>query len=237
MKIALASKEFINGDFSHNYNTMISSMKEAAEKGADLICFGETFLQGFDSLFWSYEKDREIAVSQTDSIIKKLCRDSREIGIDVAFGYVERDKEVLYSSCLVIQSGEILYNYRRISRGWKEYSKTDEHYREGEKPSLFSYKGKRVLIALCGDLWDFPEQFQMGEDFLLWPVYVDFPIKEWEQEMIGEYAAQASSAAAHTLLVNSICKPDAFGGCFAFENGRVACALMPGKEGLLFVDL
>lgn len=24
--------------------------------------------------------------------------------------------------------GEIIHNYRRISRGWKEYSKTDEHY-------------------------------------------------------------------------------------------------------------
>ena len=48
--IALASKAFVNGDVSANLSTMLDTMAEAAGRGAALVCFGEAFLQGFDSL-------------------------------------------------------------------------------------------------------------------------------------------------------------------------------------------
>ncbi len=97
---------------------------------------------------------------------------TKEIGIDVLFGYNELDDDTLYSSCALIADGKIIHNYRRISRGWKEYSKTDEHYKEGSSVEVFDYKGKKCIIGLCGDLCDYPERFALGEDLLLWPVYV-----------------------------------------------------------------
>ena len=44
--IALASAPFVNGRREENLRTMLAFMEEAAENGADLICFGESFLQG-----------------------------------------------------------------------------------------------------------------------------------------------------------------------------------------------
>ena len=58
MKIALASAKFINNDIAYNLHQMERYARRAKDSGADLICFGETFLQGFDSLCWNYERQR-----------------------------------------------------------------------------------------------------------------------------------------------------------------------------------
>ena len=53
LKIALASAKFINKDVTHNLIEMEKFMCIAKENGADLVCFGEAFLKGFDSLCWN----------------------------------------------------------------------------------------------------------------------------------------------------------------------------------------
>ena len=58
MKIGLAQYKFINNDISFN----LSQLKRAASQYSgkvDLLCFGESFLQGFDSLSWDYENDKK----------------------------------------------------------------------------------------------------------------------------------------------------------------------------------
>ena len=48
--VALASKPFVNGDIGANLTVVLATMAEGTALGADLVCFGEAFLQGFDSL-------------------------------------------------------------------------------------------------------------------------------------------------------------------------------------------
>lgn len=54
----LASYEFRNNDVTFNTAHMERAMK-AAQGKVGLLCFGETFLQGFDALSWEYENDAE----------------------------------------------------------------------------------------------------------------------------------------------------------------------------------
>lgn len=235
--IALASKPFINGDREANLQTMLASLTEAAALGADMLCFGEAFLQGFDGLCWDYAVDRDRAVGQTDETIKRLTEASAAAGVDLAFGYIERDGEALYSSYMALGGGGMIHNYRRVSRGWKEYTRTDDHYREGEQIGLFDWRGLRLGVALCGDLWEFPERFALGADALLWPVYCDYSIQEWMNGTMDEYALQCRAAAPVTLMINSICPPTGHGGCAAFRAGKTELLLPPGREGLLLVPL
>ena len=209
----------------------------AQKEGAELICFGETFLQGFDSLSWCYEKDQAVAISTDSSVFAEVCHLSMKYEIDVLFGYVELSGDAVYSSCALISDGKLRHNYRRISKGWKEYTKTDEHYREGDTVELFRYKGKKCVIGLCGDLWDHPERFDLGEDLLFWPVYVSWTAEEWENGAKTEYAEQASKCCQNTLYVNSVCEGDALGGASLFEKGTVKKELPISKEGLLFVEI
>lgn len=237
MKIALASARIVDRDINHNLLQMKRYMKEAKSNGADLICFGEAFLQGFNAFSWQYEEDRKIALATSSQELTQIKELTKEICIDVLFGYNELEEDTLYSSCAIIADGEIIHNYRRISRGWKEYSKTDKHYKEGSSVELFDYKGKKCVIGLCGDLWDYPSRFTLGEDFLLWPVYVCWTKDEWENGGKFEYAKQANLCCENTLYINSICDGDAFGGAAQFFKGEIQRELPILREGLLYVTI
>lgn len=237
MKIALASARIVDRDINYNLSQMERYIREAKATGADLVCLGEAFLQGFNALSWQYEGDRKIALATSSQEFTQIKVLTKEVGVDVLFGYNELDDDSIYSSCALIANGEIIHNYRRISRGWKEYSKTDEHYKEGLSVEVFDYKGKKCVIGLCGDLWDYPERFALGEDLLLWPVYVCLTKEEWENGGKLEYAEQAKSCCANTLYINSICDGDAFGGAAHFFDGKVKIELPIFNEGLLIVEV
>lgn len=233
MKIGLVSYEFRNNDIPFN----LSQMKKAVARTrgeVDLLCFGETFLQGFDSLSWSYNNDKDVAISLNSDIMEKICGLSLWGGMGLLFGYIERDGESLYSSCALADQGNVVHNYRRISKGWKEYTRTDSHYQEGASAEEFTYRDRKFMIALCGDLWDYPEQFRT-DGVLLWPVYVGFSLEEWHSQE-SAYAEQSSLAARQTLMVNSVSTdPKSYGGAFYFKNGSLVSRTEYGKEDVLIV--
>ncbi len=243
MKIALAGARFRNRDVDFNLRQIRCFMKEAKESGAQLVCFGEAFLQGFDAFSWRYENDRETAISVQDEMFQQIEKLTLEYGIDLLFGFLEREEDKLYSSCALIAEGKCRQCYRRVSIGWKEYSITDEHYCEGEYVQTFDYHGFKCAIALCGDLWDVTApRFSMGQDVLFWPLYVNFSREEWENAEKQAYAEQAAAFGGDVLMINSVDDDDqmespALGGCCHFKNGKTQAEWPMGSEGMLLVEL
>lgn len=236
MKIGLASKEFKNNDVSFNLKQMIETMKEAKDLGCDLVCFGEAFLQGFDAYEWGFENDKAVALDHTSVPFQTISYNAFNLGIDVAFGYLERSGDTLFSSYVLMEYGQVIHNYRRISRGWKEYRLTDEHYQEGDTVEKFNFRDHEVVVSLCGDLWDEPQRFALGQSLTLWPVYVDYSVSDWDREREA-YAKQTAHLSGDVLLVNSICHPTAVGGAFHYRNGQIIQELSPGTEGILVISL
>lgn len=237
MRAALASYRFRNGDVGYNISQIERGLRDVSGK-ADVLCFGEAFLQGFDSLSWDFETDRHMAVSRDSGVMEEICALSLKYGTDLIFGYIELDGESIYSSCAVIENGRISQNYRRISAGWKESRLTDGHYREGTDTVEFTYRDRHIMLALCGDLWDCPDRFRT-DGLLIWPVFVDLPSAEWENGMEEEYAAQALLAAENVLMVDSFCpetEPEGSAGTFYFRSGRTEAAAGYGAESILTVD-
>ena len=149
MKIGLVSYRCENKDISFNVSQIERAMEEAGGK-VDLLCFGEAFLQGFDSLCWEYESDRQMAVGLHSETIRRLRGLTVQYGTALLTGYIEKEQDRLYSSCVVLADGGIIRNYRRISKGWKAYWKTDGHYCEGTETRAFQLCGKEMMLALCG---------------------------------------------------------------------------------------
>lgn len=236
MRVALAAARVRDRDLDFNLSQIKRYMREAKAAGAELVCFGEAYLQGFDAYCWQYEEDRKLAVSVQDELFLEICRETERIGIDLLFGFLEAEGDKLYSSCALIAEGQLHQLYRRISRGWKVYYKTDEHYCEGEEVPVFEYRGRRCCIALCGDLWDYAGRFRLGEDLLFWPVYCEWSLEQWESSERQEYAEKAQEACALTLFINP-CDDAALGGCYVFADGAVKQELPMGQEGLLIADI
>lgn len=242
MKIGLASKKFVNRDIDQNILTIIDTMKEAKKNNAEMICFGEAFLQGFDSLYWEYSKDKEIALEISSSPIKRICHYAKEIRICLSFGYIENDKGLLYCSYMVInENGEIIYNFKRVSPGWKEPLAHSNYYKEGNNFSTLKYKNLTFAVGLCGDFWyeeNIRQVAKLEKDITLWPLYVDFSTEDFEYKYKKDYAEQASKLESKVLFINSLSKdPDAFGGCLEFSNGNILNELPLGTEGILYVEI
>ncbi len=236
MRIGLVSYRSENRNIAFNMSQIELAMKRSEGK-LEMLCFGEAFLQGFDALCWNYDADRETALELSSETIALLKNWTVQYSISLATGYIERDQEKLYSSCVVIGDGRIIHNYRRISKGWKEYSKTDGHYCEGDQTGTFRLHGKEMMIALCGDLWDFPGRFRT-EHLLLWPVYVNYTTEEWNSGVLDEYAAQSLLAAGDVLMINPLDnEPENHGGSFHFHHGKTAARIPFDQEGILIVDI
>ena len=124
-----------------------------------------------------------------------------------------------------------------MSIGWKEYSQTDDHYKEGEVTKAFSFMDHKFEIALCGDLWDVTWDKFVTNAIVLWPIYVSFTLEEWPQEEI-EYTKQAEKISERVLMVNSLSKePVSHGGTFDFKNGAIQNKLSYDVEDVLIVEL
>src|SRR5699024_2859525 len=147
-------------------------------------------------------------------------------GVDLLFGYIEidREEERLYSACAVMERGKLTHNYRRISREWKEFRRTDAHYGEGDHTGGFRYRGWPIKIALCGDLGDLPGRFRTG-GLLVCQGYVACSLQEWKAYE-AQCAAQAGLAAGSALMANTISRdPRWLGGAFYFLDGRIESRL------------
>ena len=75
MKIALASQPTLDDSIALNVNRIEKALASLRKK-VDLVAFGESYLQGFNSLKWNFERDRTVAVSVDSQPInsKKILR-------------------------------------------------------------------------------------------------------------------------------------------------------------------
>ena len=244
MRCALAAVGFINENCLHNKKVIIDTMKQYAGC-ADVVIFGEAFLQGFYGVNFNPEHDKKIAISKEDAIIREIAAIAKECEMAVSFGFIEKEEEIFYSSQIAIDAtGKVMDLYRRVSEGWKEEI-AGERYQEGKAFRTFDFMGKKVAVGLCGDLW-FGENVnainRLHPDVVFWPVYTDYNAREWNETIKYEYAVQAGKINAKVLYVNAVCLDKeggeiAKGGAALFENGEIISEIPSGEEGVLLVEV
>lgn len=232
MKFALAAYESRDNDVAYNIRQIEKACIRSGD--AEVICFGEAFLQGFCAVTSCYEEDINIAISANGATMGRVKQLTTQYGKALMLGYIEKDGCDIYSSYAVIDNGEIVHNYRRITKNWKEYTKTNQYYKEGSNSGPFLFRGMELNIALCGDMWISPERFRTN-GILIWPVYVNFALDDSEA---GEYAKQSAIASDNVLLVNSLsANPLSRGGAFHFVKGMVDAKIPLDYEDILQIDI
>jgi predicted amidohydrolase len=124
-------------------------IEQAAQKGATLAAFGETWLPGYPSFAWTgqselwWEAAAEYlanAVEIPGPTTERLCDAARRAGIDVVIGVVERDKltgGTVYCTLLFIgREGKILGRHRKL----KPTSAERAIWGEGDALGLLVYE-------------------------------------------------------------------------------------------------
>lgn len=243
MRIAICSAKQINGDIYTNLRTMEDMVYKAHESQADIIVFGEAFLQGFDGIsFENYEADLALSLTDLDDPIFRVKMMAVGYDLAIGFGYYERSKGNIYSSYLVIdKDGEILTNYRRMSEGWKE-KKASDKYQEGKSLEVFEFMNTKMIVGICGDFWsdDLLNHLSTFEyDLVLWPNFNNYTPQQWMNQELGSYRDQCQKIGREVIWINSI-NPDpqmpAYGGNFYVIDGKFVVNHPMELAGISIID-
>lgn len=217
MRIALTYKKSIVNNKEANINTIINSMIEAKELGAESIIFGEAFLQGFSSLKGIYDHDKGIAASIFSEPINRICKESRRLNLDVMLGYYEKDRERISSSFLIIERGEIIYNYKRLTKGWEKESIKDSHYYEGQVVEVFEYRHKRCMLSLSTDLLELLPLYKRNEEIIFCPS----SSSQFCERDLERYQEISIEFGCDIIIVNSSCENGEECGTYHIKDGKI----------------
>ena len=158
MKIALAQINPIIGDFKHNTEKMMGFIEKAKGLSCDLIIFSELVISGYppqDLL------ERQDFVAANRDYLHKLV--NSVTGIGAVCGFIDenpnQEGNPLYNSAVLFDEGKILH--RAHKRLLPTYDVFDEerHFEPGAEYALTLYKGWRIGLTICEDIWNDKDLF------------------------------------------------------------------------------
>jgi NAD+ synthetase len=159
MKIAVVQVNPIVGDFAHNCERVRHFARRAVAQACDLVVFPELVVCGYPPLDLV---ENEEFVDASIAAIDRLRETVR--GIGVVCGFVDHNpanegKRVL-NSAVLFEDGKILH--RGHKRLLPTYDVFDEsrYFEPGTESRCFDYKGLRIGLTICEDLWNDKDVFK-----------------------------------------------------------------------------
>lgn len=167
LKLGAAQINPTLGNLDRNVEIFHQSVKDAAERGIDLLVFPELGLTGY------FLKDMVPAVAQRldSKLVKEIRRASRKLSIVV--GLVEESPEhFFYNSVLYVEKGEILHVHRKVYLPTYGIFDEERYLSRGSKVRAFDTRFGRVAMLVCEDAWHPSTVYlasQAGSQILLLP--------------------------------------------------------------------
>ena len=158
--LRIASSQFpVSGSITRNARYIAAQMKEAAEKGAQLIHFPEASLTGWGPSH--FESFKNYNWEGLDHHVEKICELSLSLNLWVVLGLMRPIKNGLPRNCIQVISnkGSVagIYDKQRIYEAEKGY------YSSGNKPLVIEINGFKCGFLICYDSC-FPELYEVYRD-------------------------------------------------------------------------
>ncbi len=172
MKITLAQLNYHIGDFEGNGNLIKNAIRKAKNEGSELIILSELCIPGYPPLDLLDRKDFiEKCRLAAEDIASECYGITAVAGCPVANPGTEGKK--LFNSALVLSEGKVTFSVSKALL--PTYDIFDEYrYFEPEKIfSLFSFKGLKIALTICEDLWDeqpFDNEFEKSRLYTVSPM-------------------------------------------------------------------
>jgi NAD+ synthase (glutamine-hydrolysing) len=174
MKIALAQLNYHIANFEANSKKIIGSIQKAKEAGADLVVFSELSVTGY------YPHDlleRKEFIDQAEATVKEIAKACTGIAALVgapAINTGSRGKK-LYNSAYFLNEGKIAAVRNKSLLPTYDIFDEYRHFEPNKEFRLIEYKGKKLAVTICEDMWDEqPTQNEFGRDKL----YQTSPMEE-----------------------------------------------------------
>lgn len=148
LTIALAQLNMLVGDIEGNAQKIITTTREQADAGADLVVFPELALTGYPPEDLLLRPDLMVRVNAQLDLIAQV---SRKTAVLVGHPWPEDGK--LYNALSVYAEGRLLIRYYK--QKLPNYGVFDElrYFSAGDKNALLELNGVRLGLLICEDLW------------------------------------------------------------------------------------
>jgi len=174
MKIALAQINPTIGDYPGNTEKIMAAAEKAIGLSCDLVVFSELVVSGYPPRDLLEKKD---FVDANLNYLQKLIASVK--GVGVICGFVDRNTaeggNPLFNSAVLFEDGKILHKVSK--RLLPTYDVFDErrYFEPGTECTSFPYKGCRLGLTICEDIWN-------DREFFMKPRYPVDPVERMVNE-------------------------------------------------------
>ncbi|EON89662.1 NAD+ synthase [Plesiomonas shigelloides] len=148
LTVALAQLNMLVGDIEGNAQKIITTTREQADAGADLVVFPELALTGYPPEDLLLRPDLMVRVNAQLDLIAQVSHKTA-----VLVGHPWPEDGELYNALSVYAEGRLLIRYYK--QKLPNYGVFDElrYFSAGDKNALLELNGVRLGLLICEDLW------------------------------------------------------------------------------------
>jgi NAD+ synthase (glutamine-hydrolysing) len=172
MKFTVAQLNYHIGNFARNKELICNAIIKAKAAGSDLIIFSELCIPGYPPLDLL---DRLDFIEKCDQTVNEVARECVGIAAIVGSPVINKkpDGKKLYNSALLLSEGKIIYSANKSLLPTYDIFDEYRYFEPGKQFSVFTFKGLRLAITICEDLWDeqpFDNEFEKTRLYTLSPM-------------------------------------------------------------------
>ncbi|HSO85653.1 MAG TPA: NAD+ synthase [Draconibacterium sp.] len=166
MKVALAQLNYTIGNFEGNSAKIIAHINKAKNEGADLVVFSELSVTGY------YPHDlleKKEFIQKAEITVEKIAEHC--IGIAAIIGAPRINENArgkqLYNSAFFLNEGKIQHIQNKSLLPTYDIFDEYRHFEPNREFKIVEFKGERIAVTICEDLWDeLPTANEFGKDKL-----------------------------------------------------------------------
>ncbi|MDA3911008.1 MAG: NAD+ synthase [Bacteroidales bacterium] len=166
MKIQLEQLNYTIGDLRENSQKIISAIEQGKSKQVDLVVFSELALCGYIPHDMLEQKDFIDMVYEQIDIIASHCH---EIAIILGSPWIndsEKGKK-LFNAALFISDGQVQKVFKKTLLPTYDIFDDYRYFEPNTEFNLLEYKGEKIAVTICEDLWDKQEaSYQFAKETL-----------------------------------------------------------------------
>ncbi len=174
MKVGLVQMG-MSADAAENRRRAVEGIKDAAQKGAKIICLPELFTSRYFPQDERAEAFSEKIPGETTALLSAAAKEAK--AVIIAGSIYEKDGGKLYNTSVVFdETGKMLGKYRKMHIPQDPNFFEQNYFAPGDLGyKIFETKYGKIAVLICYDQW-FPEAARivslMGADMIFYPTAI-----------------------------------------------------------------
>jgi NAD+ synthase (glutamine-hydrolysing) len=172
MKITVAQLNYHIGNFAYNKELICKTINDSKAKGSDLVIFSELCIPGYPPLDLL---DRLDFIEKCDQTVNEIANECIGIAAIVGSPTLNKNSEgkKLFNSALLLSEGKTLFSVNKALLPTYDIFDEYRYFEPENRFSLFTFKGLKLAITVCEDLWDeqpFDNEFEKTRLYTVSPM-------------------------------------------------------------------